>query len=117
MVTTVASDARGGEVAWVPYYLRDLEADFVRFYGVWDMLALPGALWLRMASRVAVYGGVMKVRAEAAWERVEARREPARAVGGVESRTPSGDVVREHDGSAEGLASSPMSDLFEVTAP
>lgn len=115
MTTTVASDARGAEVAWVPYYLRDLEADFVRFYRVWDMLALPGALWLRMASRVAVYGGVMQRRAEAAWERVEARTvAPARV---LESRGPSGDMVREHDGTAEGLTSGPMSDLFDVDAP
>ena len=50
---------------WVRDYLADLEADFLAWYGVEDMLALPGPKWLRLCYRLFAYGGVMTKRAEA----------------------------------------------------
>jgi hypothetical protein len=45
-------------------HLGDLEADFLRFYGIHDMLALDGPRFFRLAYRVFAYQGVMTARYE-----------------------------------------------------
>jgi hypothetical protein len=65
MLSVDAVSPRWREVGWVLDYLPDLEADFLAFYGVDDMLALPGPRFLRLASRTVAYEGVMRARAQA----------------------------------------------------
>lgn len=53
---------RLGEILWVVAHLADLEADFLRFYGIHDMFELEARKFFRLAARVTAYGGVMTAR-------------------------------------------------------
>lgn len=65
MLAVADVEPRLTEIGWVLDYLPDLEADFRAFYGVGDMLALPGPEFCRLASRTVAYTGVMQARAQA----------------------------------------------------
>ena len=47
---------------WVLEYEYDLEADFLRFYGIKDYARMPSAKFFRLATRVFAYDGVMTAR-------------------------------------------------------
>lgn len=68
------------QVGWVIDYLPDLDADFLRFYGI-DIGAdaLDGPRFLNLAQRVSAYGGVMAARAEEQRETAPAVRSEAPA--------------------------------------
>ena len=54
------------QVGWVIDHLPDLDADFLRFYGIdleYDR-DLTGPRFLALAQRVAAYGGVMAARVQ-----------------------------------------------------
>jgi hypothetical protein len=59
----------------------DLEADFLRFYRI-DQTRLDGPHWVRLAQRVAAYGGVMTRRIEQRREQAEAPASPRQAPAG-----------------------------------
>lgn len=46
-------------MSWVLDHWCDLEADFLRFYRIEDMLSLDGPRFFRLAIRVMYYEGVM----------------------------------------------------------
>lgn len=52
---------RAAEVLWVLDHLRDLDADFLRFYRL-DIRQVDGPRLLALAHRVAAFGGVMTMR-------------------------------------------------------
>jgi hypothetical protein len=62
---------RMAELAWVPYHLDDLDADFARFYRC-DWESLSGPRLMTRAQRVSAYGGVMT-------DRIIRQREPESA--------------------------------------
>lgn len=92
-------------------YVDDLEADFLAFYGVEDMMQLPGRKWLRLAYRVFAFRGVMAARA--------GDDEPATGSAAAPS-TPSGSdvtMVGTEERAAtktELLASDALSSLIEI---
>lgn len=99
---------RASEVAWVTEHLGDLEADFMAFYGVDDMLALDGPRWLRLATRTVAYQGVMLARAQSL---MDAESQGSAPVGPVASSAATshsggGDVI-EVDATPEMVASRP----------
>lgn len=49
------------ELAWVPFFIDDLDADFARFYRC-DWETLGGPRLMTRAQRVAAYGGVVTAR-------------------------------------------------------
>lgn len=116
MLTTERTTARAADVAWIPRYILDLEADFARFYGELDPLTLPGPRFLRLASRLPAYDGVMRARVEGLWaaETVPAPPPLAEAPAVRETRTPSGDVVREIAPNRDALAKSSLAGVIEM---
>lgn len=58
------------ECVWVLDYEDDIDADFLRFYGI-DLTkvdAVDSARYMKLAIRLPAYGGVMAVRVEQAQE-------------------------------------------------
>lgn len=72
---------RHREIAWTRAHLVDLEADFRAWYGVTDMLSMPGPEFFRLALRTVAFQGVMAARAQGV---IDAQGAEARAV--VEER-------------------------------
>ncbi len=56
------------ECVWVLDHLQDLDADFIRFYRIYDFYELPFTRFFDLAVRTPAYGGVMAVRVEQAQE-------------------------------------------------
>lgn len=50
------------EVLWVLDHLRDLEADFLRFYRIVDMFEMDSRRFFALAFRTLAYDGVMTAR-------------------------------------------------------
>jgi hypothetical protein len=61
-------------------HVDDLEADFLAHYGL-DQTELDGPRWVRLAQRVAVYGGVMARRIEDQTEKQGPAWRPAASSG------------------------------------
>lgn len=118
MLTTEQADSRVGEVAWVCTHVHDLVADFAALYGEPDMLALPSRRWLRMASRLPAYDGVMRARIEgmtASPPEPTAPQQATAAPAVVERRQPSGDIVREIPATRDALAKSGLASVIEMS--
>jgi hypothetical protein len=56
------------ECVWVLDHLEDLDADFIRFYRIYDFYELSFIRFFNLAVRTPAYGGVMAVRVEQAQE-------------------------------------------------
>lgn len=68
---------------WVIDHIADLESDFAVFHRIDDPLSLSGPEFLRKATRLSAYSGVMAARVMAARE----RSTPARRQGGETPRS------------------------------
>lgn len=55
-------NARLPQILWISEYEADVEADFLRFYGVYDYDEVDAQKFLRLASRLFAYEGVMTAR-------------------------------------------------------
>lgn len=81
---------RTEQVAWIPFYLDDIDADFRVFYridGVADgrFGGLDAARFVQLAERLPAYRGALRARAEAELaelDRAPGRPAPARAAHG-----------------------------------
>ena len=112
MLAVDAARDRVREVGWVLDHVADLEADFLAFYGVDDMLALPGPRFLRLAMRTVAYQGVMAARAEAI-RRADAEPTPTPRAAAAPVSDPNGPRVVPGDRAA--LAADPVfGDLMEI---
>lgn len=112
MLAVDAAYARVREVGWVLDHVADLEADFLAFYGVDDMLGLPGPRFLRLAFRVPAYAGVMAARAETI-RRAETEPAPVTPRAAARVADPNGPRVVPGDRTA--LAADPVfGDLMEI---
>lgn len=81
------------ECIWVLEYLRDLDADFIRFYQIYDFYELPCDRFLDLANRVSAYQGVMSLRVEAAQEEAK-KHNPSKALrDGTGQEVPLDDVL------------------------
>ena len=72
MLTCAPASDRFHELAWMPDHLADLEADFRAWYGVTDMLSMPGPEFFRLAMRTVAFQGVMAARAQGVIDAQEA---------------------------------------------
>lgn len=114
MLALDAAADRIEEVAWVPDYLADLEADFLAHYGISDMWSIPGPRFFRLAARTVAYRGVMQARAQALMDADEHEAGAARAPAATSWAAASGDVVRVVEPTSEAIAGSTLSDMIEV---
>lgn len=73
-VTTLKE--RIDQIVWVPEYLDDLEADFLRFYGIYDIYDMEGPRFFKSAVRLLAYGGVMTARAQYESEKASGKANP-----------------------------------------
>jgi hypothetical protein len=101
------------EVAWIPDYLADLEADFLAHYGISDMESVPGPRFFRLASRTVAYAGVMQARAQVLMDADE-REDPYRAPAAGSRPAGTADRVRVVEPTREAIAQSALSDLIEM---
>lgn len=90
MLTCAPAADRLRELAWMPDYLADLEADFRVWYGVTDMLDMPGPEFFRLAMRTVAYSGVMAARAQGLIDAQDAAQAPTSGGGGSLVREPAG---------------------------
>jgi len=66
---------RALQVLWVLDYLDDLEADFLRFYNIYDLYNdIESRRFFSLAFRVSAYGGVMSARVGEDKEQQEKRK-------------------------------------------
>lgn len=74
-------------------HLRDLDADFIRFYHIYDFYELPCDRFLDLANRLGVYQGVITLRIEQAQEEAK-KHNPSKALReGTAKEVPLDDVL------------------------
>lgn len=104
---------RAGQITWVLDHEADVASDMSAFHRVDDHLAMPGPRFFSLAHRLPAYRGVLRLRAEQVIS--EDAAATAAVTGGAtpSAGAPAGGRVQV-DATAETLAGTGLSDLFEV---